>query len=194
MTLTRLSQIACFLPEFTPLKTLQPVYSKSSVSGGSMQDLLKAVKTHKGLSILLISGSPVSGTFSDSTASFTTVPNAPSLFLFGAYVSTPWTMERGTNCGDEESLLFQLSPIHEVFHANNGREGYVHIAQDGAVIFGDNQGASLTIDLTLQEVVFAHSAEIAGSFQGSTGVRSGKDWGETFRVDEVEVWMMAMQA
>ncbi|OAA60592.1 tldc domain containing protein 2 [Niveomyces insectorum RCEF 264] len=52
--------------------------------------------------------------------------------IFGAYVNQPWQLTHRTCFGDDRTVLFQLSPVHDVFGASTLNRDYVAFVKPSA--------------------------------------------------------------
>ena len=108
--------------------------------------------------------------------------------IYGAFLPVSWNGTQDTDFGSHDSLLFQLSPIHDVFRATKQRSQYSSFPATGGLLFGGIQGVRLSLDETLKEGVFTHEVSDQGSYENSFGVREHLQWEEAFRIEALEVW------
>jgi hypothetical protein len=131
-----------------------------------------------------------------------------SRVVFGVYITQPWKQTFKNCIGDAKTLLFQLEPVHEVFHASTVNNDYVSFTKaptshagigvgcphpkpkptaglDTHVILG---GVSLVLDGSFEFGVFTHhyTAGGGGAFYNSSTRRY--DWQDRFEIEGMEVW------
>ncbi|KAG0643405.1 TLD-domain-containing protein [Tuber brumale] len=120
--------------------------------------------------------------------------------VFGVFLNVPWKHSYKDCFGDAESLLFQLEPVHEVFHASRGSTEYAYFNKDDGIGFGSpmqklknhySQGylnlgpVSLTFDHSLEYGVFQNTG--GGGAYHSAGDEDYYTW-DVFEIEEIEVW------
>lgn len=227
LTLSALSQLSFFLKGSEIFRRLRPLYFGGD-SGFSLGSFDTKVFRWQAPTILLISGtrlpSSASGgrekTFVESlpssrfphggNGSRATGADEDTRVVFGAYVTTPWKHTSKECFGDSSTLLFQLEPIHEVFHASTVNTNYVCFSKSpssnspGGISFGcppppqrpTSSGirslgpVSLALDDSLEFAVFTHDVSGGGSFHAATPSTSTRcfSWQERFAIDALEVW------
>lgn len=187
-----LSQISFFLTQSVGFKDLRLLYTTSgSVSIGALKGHMKSWKDP---SMLLVSGyKPCIPKNQHATSAKAAEKER---FLYGAFLREPWNGSHDEDFGSHHSLLFQLSPIHEVFQARKQMSPYARFPATGGLLFGGTQGVRLSLDETLTEGVFTHEISDEGSYENSFGVRRNSRWEEAFLIKAVEmlgftelVWM-----
>lgn len=225
LDLSVLSQLSFFIPGNILFRRLRPLYS-GNTQGFSMGSFSKAVFNWRSPTILLVRGSllpsvPASArerTLSDSLPP-SRLPNSlsqsPNLsqstnLTFGAYIPTPWKQTNKACFSDSSTLLFQLAPIHDVFHASSLSTDYAYFNRPPTHPSGLGFGSplphqtqahtsahstihlgpvSLHLDDALEFGIFTHLAAGGGSFLPSQlPCRRGKDWQDRFEIEELEVW------
>lgn len=225
LDLTTLSQLSFFLKGSDLFRRLRPLYSVNT-HGFSMGSFEKQSFHWRAPTILLVSGrllptepsSTRERAFADSLPPkrhpSSVTPDSSSsdqIMTFGAYIPAQWKLTHKGCFGDASTVLFQLSPVHDVFHASSYSEDYVYFnrppTQPSGLGFGTpvpRQSASssthshsifrpgpvsLHLDDALEFGVFTHLAEGGGSFHPSRlPVRKSKNWQDRFEIDSLEVW------
>lgn len=112
-------------------------------------------------------------------------------YMFGAFIPTPSLDEQAIQDREhphwERALLFQLSPVHDVFRGIAGKPAWV---VDGeSVRFGDvESGAALVVSEGLRRAKFTQ--RVGGMREEETYRATGwrGDWGVDMRVEGIEVW------
>lgn len=223
LNLTVLSQLSFFIKGSNLFRRLRPLYNADK-HGFSMGSFSKQVFHWRAPSILLVSGrllpdSPATAherTLSDMLPPKrlpSSVPDAQAsstTLTFGAYIPQPWKQTHKSCFSDSSTLLFQLSPVHDVFPASTLATDYAYFnkppTHPAGIGFGTpipHQSAayththptmrpgpvSLHLDDGLEFGVFTHHAEGGGSFRPSQlPGRRYKDWQDRFEVESLEVW------
>lgn len=132
--------------------------------------------------------------------------------MFGLYLSQPWRHTHKDCLGGADTLLFQLSPVHDVFRASTLNTDYISFpkpapgtssAAIGGVAAGNpppstTRGSSssssislgpvsLLLDTNFEFGVFTHDyTSHGGAFQRSAIRRF--DFQDRFEIEELEVW------
>jgi len=210
-----LSQLSLFLPGSSLFRQLRLLYS-GGAAGFSMGSFETKVFDWLAPTILLIAGHRISDpptrgrerSFSD-TLPPKRFPDSykSSRVLFGVYMTQPWRQTHKNCIGDADTLLFQLEPVHEVFHASSVNNDYVSFTKpptsragigvgcphpkpkttagiDADVIFG---AVSLVLDGSFEFGVFTHYYTAGGgAFRGSS--TRPFDWQDRFEIESMEVW------
>ena len=207
-----LSQLSFFLKGDKLFQHLRLLYSGGD-NGFSMGSLEHRVFHWRAPSILLVSGTrlhqtPKSGrerTFADTLPPKRFPDSSPGnrisgRVIFGAYLTTPWKHTNKEAIGDISTLLFQLSPIHEVFRASSLSKHYFTFSKSG-IAFGNPPATkpisslpshtilgpiSLLLDASLEYGVFNHEGAGGGSFY--PGESRKQDWQDRFEIESLEVW------
>jgi hypothetical protein len=224
LNLTTLSHLSFFIKGTDLFRRLRPLYS-GNTHGFSMGSFEKQVFNWRAPSILLVSGrllpphptnarertladslppKRLPSSISDDEASSTTL-------TFGAYIPSQWKHTHKACFGDSETILFQLSPVHDVLHASSMSTDYVYFSRPPTQPSGVGLGTaippqtsahthqsqslfrpgpvSLHLDDALEFGVFTHLSEGGGSFHPSSlPCRRHKDWQDRFEIDSLEVW------
>ncbi|KAL8883860.1 MAG: hypothetical protein Q9215_007969 [Flavoplaca cf. flavocitrina] len=208
-----LSQISFFIKGNNLFRRLRPLYLGAD-AGFSLGSIEQKVFNWRAPSILLVSGtrlpSAPEGTrersFADSLPA-KRFPNGVSgnnshgKVIFGAYIDIPWKHTYKEAIGGSEMLLFQLSPLHEVFRASTLSKDYLTFTNSG-IGFGcppprskNVSGlsshtalgpVSLMLDSSLEFGVFTHDSTGGGSFHPSATRNS--DWQDRFEIENLEIW------
>ncbi|KAM0168533.1 hypothetical protein ACHAPF_010898 [Botrytis cinerea] len=215
LDLNVLSQLSFFLPGDSLFRRLRLLYSGGD-AGFSMGSFETRVFNWRAPTILLVAGnriedSPTGGqerNFAD-TLSPKRFANSgkSSRVVFGVYLSQPWRQTHKECFGDTDTLLFQLEPVHEVFHASVINKDYVAFSKPPSahpcLSFGCphpktkqtaglsthvNLGAvSLYLDSSFEFGVFTHNySSGGGAFHNSETRRT--DFQDRFEIESLEVW------
>ncbi|KAF7905837.1 hypothetical protein EAF00_000116 [Botryotinia globosa] len=215
LDLNVLSQLSFFLPGDSLFRRLRLLYSGGD-AGFSMGSFETRVFNWRAPTILLVAGnriedSPTGGqerNFAD-TLPPKRFPNSgkSSRVVFGVYLSQPWKQTHKECFGDTDTLLFQLEPVHEVFHASVINKDYVAFSKPPSahpcLSFGCphprtkqtaglsphvNLGAvSLYLDSSFEFGVFTHNySSGGGAFHNSETRRT--DFQDRFEIESLEVW------
>lgn len=215
LDLNVLSQLSFFLPGDSLFRRLRLLYSGGD-AGFSMGSFETRVFNWRAPTILLVAGnriedSPTGGqerNFAD-TLPPKRFPNSgkSSRVVFGVYLSQPWRQTHKECFGDTDTLLFQLEPVHEVFHASVINKDYVAFSKPPSahpcLSFGCphpktkqtaglsthvNLGAvSLYLDSSFEFGVFTHNySSGGGAFHNSETRRT--DFQDRFEIESLEVW------
>ena len=214
LDITTLSQISFFLPATSLFRRLRLLYSGAS-AGYSINSISQKVINWRVPSILLVSGrrldldhsSHHERSFTDSLP-YRSLPRSSQRDLkeqrlvFGAYINVPWKQTQKEAFGDSQTTLFQLEPVHDVFHASTINRDYVTfnlstgiglgcppaksslgMSSGHAMVLGP---VSLHLNSTLEYGVFTHD-DLGGGAFGTSRARSGS-WRDMFEIDSLEVW------
>lgn len=228
LNLTMLSQLSFFLNGSDLFRRLRPLYS-GNTHGFSMGSFEKQAFHWRAPTILLVSGrllpsepsSTRERTFADSlppkrypSSTATSASSEPEdqVMTFGAFIPAQWKLTHKGCFGDSSTILFQLSPTHDVFDASSYSEDYVYfnrppihpsglglgtpVPHQSASLHTPSSSAlfrpgpvSLHLDDALEFGVFTHIAEGGGSFHPSRlPGRKGRNWQDRFEIDSLEVW------
>jgi hypothetical protein len=218
LNLTVLNQLSFFIKGSNLFRRLRPLYS-GNIHGFSMGSFEKQVFNWRAPSILLVSGrlllsTPTStrervltdmlppkrlpSSISEDKASSTTL-------TFGAYIPVQWKQTPKACFSDTDTVLFQLSPVHDVFKASTTNSEYAYFnkppTQPAGVGFGSSHHnthtqsqlrlgpVSLHLDDALEFGIFTHMSEGGGSFHPSQlPCRRGKNWQDRFEIESIEIW------
>ncbi|KAK0648844.1 TLD-domain-containing protein [Cercophora newfieldiana] len=222
MNLDVLSQLSFFIPGTSLFRRLRLLYSGDD-DGFSMGSFETKVFNWRAPTILLVRGTRLLANISHRiTASESAFLSAlpPKRFrngtddenetlTFGLYIGQPWKHTNRECFGGEDTLLFQLEPIHDVFRASTLNKDYVTYTKPSAstshagISFGcpppqntQTYRRSSTIALGTVSLVLDGSFEFGcfthdytsrgGAFQPSA-VRNF-DFQERFEIESLEVW------
>ncbi|KAF2402822.1 hypothetical protein EJ06DRAFT_489388 [Trichodelitschia bisporula] len=146
-----LAQLASFLPLST-LSNLQPLYSGSN-DGFSMGSFEKAVFHYRAPTLLLLRGSLLPSnptgstqrTFTESLPSRHFPSSAPpkTPLVYGLFLPEPWRLTPKHPIGGPGTLLFQLSPTHDVFPASTLSASYAYFCRGPSLHTGLGAGSAL---------------------------------------------------
>ncbi|KAK4229250.1 restriction of telomere capping protein 5 [Podospora fimiseda] len=221
MNLNVLSQISFFIPGSNLFRKLRLLYSGEE-DGFSMGSFETKVFNWRAPTILLVSGTRLlerdHRTTGSESAFFTTLPakRFPSgsqveeeTLTFGVYLNQPWKHTHRECFGDEETILFQLQPVHDVFRASAFNKDYASFIKpsSSSPIGGISVGCppppqsqayrrsstialgpvSLVLDSSFEYGCFTHNyMSHGGAFQGSVARKF--DFQERFEISSLEVW------
>jgi hypothetical protein len=213
LNLNILSQLSFFLKGDCIFRRLRPLYLGGE-AGFSMGSFEQRVFNWRAPSILIVAGNrlPDNPHGSQERAFADKLPpkrfaNGPTgnppteKVIYGAYLDVPWKRTNKEAIGSSETLLFQLAPIHEVFHASTISKDYA-ICTSAGISFGCppprpkpvsglpshlTLGAvSLALDDSLEFGVFTHDRAGGGSFHPSR--TRTNNWQDRFEIVSLEVW------
>jgi hypothetical protein len=223
LNLTVLSQLSFFIKGNNLFRRLRPLYSGNK-HGFSMGAIEKQCFNWRAPTILLVSGRLLPQTpsnareraFADMLPTKrhpSSIPDSSDATItFGAYIPTQWKLTHKGCFGDASTILFQLSPTHDIFSASPYSTDYVYFnrapTHPAGLGFGTavpHQSSahhssssatklrlapvSLHLDDALEFGVFTHLAEGGGSFHPSRlPCRKEKSWQDRFEIDCLEVW------
>ncbi len=222
MNLNVLSQLSFFIPGSTLFRRLRLLYSGDD-DGFSMGSFESKVFNWRAPTILLVRGTRLSDepghkSGGSESAFLATLPakrfpngsNADAdRVTFGLYVSQPWRHTHRECFGADDTILFQLDPIHDVFRASTLNKDYVSFTKMSAstahagISFGcpapqQSQTyrrssivplgpVSLVLDSSFEFGCFTHDyTSRGGAFQNSV-VRKF-NFQDRFEVESLEVW------
>jgi hypothetical protein len=217
-----LSQISFFIPSSSLFRKLRLLYSGDE-DGFSMGSFESKVFNWRAPTILLVSGTrleddPTHKGIGAESAFLKTLPSRrfpPGSLVknerltYGVYLSQPWKHTHRECFGGEDTLLFQLQPIHDVFRASTVNRDYASFNKPsasvpiGGVSFGcpppqSTQAyrrsnvvslgpVSLALDSSFEFGCFTHNyTSRGGAFQ--TSVARKFDFEDRFRISSIEVW------
>jgi hypothetical protein len=136
-----LNQLSSFMGGNALFRRLQPLYSSAS-HGFSMGGFEKAVFNWRAPSIFLVTGRLLADKASNSrersfvdslpykrfSPSFhSSDANLDTRITYGAYVPVPWKQTPKHAFGTSSTVLFQLSPMHDVFPASAVDSSYIYL-------------------------------------------------------------------
>jgi hypothetical protein len=215
LDLNALSQLSFFIPSSSIFRRLRLLYSGGD-AGFSMGSFETKVFHWRAPTILLVSGNrimdPPKGTqeraFSDTLPAKRFRDSSKSSHLvFGVYLSQPWKQTHKECIGDTDTVLFQLEPTHEVFHASTLNNEYVAFTKAPTSHAGISIGnphpkakqtnglgshvllgaTSLLLDSAFEFGVFTHNyTSGGGAFHSSKSRRY--DFQDRFEIESLEVW------
>jgi TLD/Domain of unknown function len=215
LDLNVLSQLSFFLPGDSLFRRLRLLYSGGD-AGFSLGSFETKVFNWRAPTILLVSGNriadpPTGGqerAFSDTLAPKRFPDSGKSdHVVFGVYVGQPWHQTHKECFGDTETKLFQLEPVHEVFHASSINTDYVSFTKPpsahSGIAFGCphpkakqtaglathvSLGAvSLLLDSSFEFGVFTHNYSSGGGAFHNSKTRK-YDFQDRFEIESLEVW------
>ncbi|CAK7203760.1 Restriction of telomere capping protein 5 [Sporothrix eucalyptigena] len=151
MNLNILSQLSFFIPGSSLFHRLRPLYSGDS-DGFSMGSFETKVFNWRAPTILLVKGTRISDRPHGQEATFDSAlpqrrfphgngkwatagsndDDDDETLIFGAYISQPWRLTHRECFGDSGTILFQLSPVHDVFGASTINHDYVAFVKPSA--------------------------------------------------------------
>lgn len=230
MNLNVLSQLSFFIPGTSLFRRLRFLYSGDN-DGFSMGSFETKVFNWRAPTLLLVRGSRLeedgpgyhsAGNGAESTFTASLPPrrfptgssgrtDSDSL-TFGVYLPEPWRHTHREAFGGEETTLFQLEPVHDVFHASSlntdratfsrpsGATDHPGVAfgcpppgqpsssyghhKSGVMSLGP---VSLVLDSSFEFGCFTHDyGSRGGAFRNSVARKF--DFQERFSVESLEVW------
>ncbi|KAK4236470.1 restriction of telomere capping protein 5 [Achaetomium macrosporum] len=221
MNLSVLSQISFFIPGSSLFRRLRLLYAGDE-DGFSMGSFESKVFHWRAPTILLVSGTRLSdepghahtGPASNFLAALPPQRAASGgdrdeRLTFGIFLSSPWKHTHRECFGSNDTLLFQLQPIHDVFRASTVNNDYALFTKPsapallGGISFGcpppqSTQAyrrsnvmslgpVSLVLDDSFEFGCFTHSySSQGGAFQ--TSVVRKFDFQDRFEISSIEVW------
>lgn len=230
LNLNVLSQLSFFIPGETLFRRLRLLYSGDD-DGFSMGSFETKVFNWRAPTILLVRGSRLeedgpgfraSGNSAEANFTASLPPRRfptgsggrtdSDTLTFGVYLPEPWRHTHREAFGGEETVLFQLEPIHDVFHTsslNTDRATFTRpsgATEHPGVTFGcpppgqpsSSYGhhksgvkslgpVSLVLDSSFEFGCFTHDySSRGGAFRGS--VARNFDFQERFAIQSLEVW------
>ena len=215
LDLNVLSQLSFFIPGSLLFRRLRLLYSGGE-AGFSMGSFESKVFNWRAPTILLVSGSRISDppTGVPEKAFAETLPpkrfpdsSKSSRVVFGVYMTQPWRQTHKDCIGDADTLLFQLEPVHEVFHASSVNNDYISFTKPPTSHAGIGIGCphpkpkptaglsshvalgavSLLLDNSFEFGALTHNYTAGGgAFHSSSSRRY--DWQDRFEVESLEVW------
>lgn len=213
LNLEILSQLSFFIKGNNLFRRLRPLYLGAD-AGFSLGSIEQKVFNWRAPSILLVSGTRLSSmpTGSRERAFADSLPpkrfpdgasgnNSKAKVIFGAYIDVPWKHTYKEAIGSSEMLLFQLSPVHEVFRASTLSTDYLTFTKTGIGLGCPPPKAknisgmsshtalgtvSMMLDSSLEFGVFTHDNTGGGSFHPSQTRTS--DWQDRFEIESLEIW------
>ncbi|KAK4187819.1 restriction of telomere capping protein 5 [Podospora australis] len=222
MDLNLMSQLSFFIPGESLFRRLRLLYSGDE-DGFSMGSFESKVFNWRAPTILLVSGTrlPHGNEYKTKGAEAGFLSTLPSKrfpsgshgsdqkLTFGVYLKHPWKHTHRECFGDEDTVLFQLQPIHDVFRASKGNKDYASFMKPspstpiGGVAFGcpppqPTQAyrranvfalgpVSLVLDSSFEFGCFQHHyTSHGGAFQPSIARKF--DFDDRFEISSIEVW------
>jgi hypothetical protein len=215
LDLNVLSQLSFFIPGSSLFRQLRLLYSGGE-HGFSLGSFETRVFNWRAPTILLVSGNRISDppeggqerAFSDTLRPKRFPDSGKSDHVtFGVYVSQPWHQTHKECFGDSDTKLFQLEPVHEVFHGSSINTDYVAFTKPPSASSGIYIGCphpkakhtaglstlvnlgpvSLMLDASFEFGVFTHNyTSGGGAFHNSETRRS--DFQDRFEIESLEVW------
>ncbi|KLU88655.1 hypothetical protein MAPG_07640 [Magnaporthiopsis poae ATCC 64411] len=217
-----MSQLSFFIPGSTLFRRMRLLYSGEE-DGFSMGSFESKVFNWRAPTVLLVRGRRL-GDRPEGTQEHAFADSLPPRrfpggsgggedeeLTFGAYVAQPWRHTHRDCFGDEQSVLFQLGPVHDVFRASMLNKDYAAFvkpspsASHPGVAFGcppptTNSKASssssapvalgsvsLFLDSSFEFGVFTHDhARRGGAF--ATSVVRRRNLQDRFAIESLEVW------
>lgn len=105
--------------------------------------------------------------------------------VFGYHL--PW-YDSSDKEGRNHCLLFQLSPVHDMFRGYNAERPGLKIDENGSLIFGEKgNGVALVLERELKRMTVFHSVSSGNEIYGATSWRG--DWQMDVQVEEIEMWL-----
>ncbi|KAK3291816.1 TLD-domain-containing protein [Chaetomium fimeti] len=224
MNLNVLSQISFFIPGSSLFRRLRLLYSGDE-DGFSMGSFESKVFNWRAPTILLVSGTrlPDEALHEHSGPASAFLSTLPSQrfppgnksggkhqrLTFGVYLDQTWKHTHRECFGSEDSIMFQLEPVHDVFRASTMNKDYASFTKPsgsaplGGISFGcpppqPTQAyrrsnimslgpVSLALEDSFEFGCFTHNyTSQGGAFQ--TSVARKFDFQERFEISSIEVW------
>ena len=208
-----LSQLSFFMKGSTVFHHLRPLFLGEE-AGFSLRSFELKVFNWQAPTILLVAGTRLppnplgtrQKTFADSLpakrfSNSSSGNSSSDRVIYGAFLPVPWKFTHKEPIGSDETLLFQLEPIHEVFRASRVVKDYATFGK-GGIGFGNAlpptkaiRGTSppqplgpvsMFLDSSLEYGVFNHNSAGGGAFQNSQFRH--EDWQDRFEIESLEVW------
>lgn len=234
LDLNVLSQLSFFIPGSSLFRRLRLLYSGGE-AGFSMGSFETKVFNWRAPTILLVRGSRVADVphtgqsasfasslppkrFPDGTRTSGSTENSNDRLTFGIYLDQPWKHTSKECIGGDDSVLFQLEPVHDVFPAAPGaNRDYVSFTKpptNRALLAAgcphpksskaahhfhgggrDSAGpplslgpVSLLIDGSFEYGVFNHDHASRGAGAFQSSVSRRFDFQDRFEIESLEVW------
>ncbi|KAK0610403.1 TLD-domain-containing protein [Bombardia bombarda] len=198
MSLNLLSQLSFFIPGTSLFRRTRLLYSGDD-DGFSMGSFETKVFNWRAPTILLVRGTRLQDHRSTGAESSFLATLPPKRFpngssgdrvTFGAYISQPWKHTHRECFGSEDTLLFQLEPVHDVFRASAVNKDYVTFVKPSAAVAAGHAGISLGCpppQPSFEFGCFTHDyTSRGGAFQTSMARRF--NFQDRFEVTSLEVW------
>lgn len=222
LNLDVLSQLSFFIPGTSLFRRLRLLYS-GEVDGFSMGSFESKVFNWRAPTLLLVRGNRLPGGDSHRSTgpelSFLSTlpprrlppggPDDNDALTFGLYLGQPWKHTHRECFGGDDTLLFQLEPVHDVFRASTMNRDYVSYTKPSTATShaGINVGCpppqptqtyrrastialgpvSLVLDDSFEFGCFTHDfTSKGGSFLNSAARQV--DFQEHFEIVSLEVW------
>ncbi|KAH6615411.1 TLD-domain-containing protein [Chaetomium sp. MPI-SDFR-AT-0129] len=220
-----LSQLSFFIPGASLFRRLRLLYSGDE-DGFSMGSFESRVFNWRAPTLLLVSGTRLSAETERSqkgpaSTFLSTIPaqrlppgnknggEREERLTYGVYLSQPWKHTYRECFGNEETVMFQLHPVHDVFHASTVNKDYASFTKSspsslpGGVSFGCPPpqpthayrrsnimplgSVSLMVEDSFEYGCFTHNyTSQGGAFQASAARQF--DFQDRFEVSSIEVW------
>ncbi|KAK7983244.1 Oxidoreductase [Apiospora arundinis] len=216
LTPNLVSQLSFFIPGSELFRRLRLLYSGAD-AGFSMGSFETKVFNWRAPTLLLVSGTRLAesanshhhvqgaeGLFTDSLPPRRFPDGSPAgrsedRVVFGLLVKQPWRTAHRECFGDADTLLFQLSPVHDVFRASSMNTNYVSFAKPPSAAF-----PGITVGCPPAQIrdgvatpdpahpgpgygVFTHDyTSRGGAFATSCARRY--DFQDRFQIEDIEVW------
>jgi len=169
LDLNLLSQLSFVFSDKSIFRRLRPLYLGHD-HGYSMGSFENSVFKWHSPSILLVSGTLLSPTTKQSNARafldelphrrLSSSVNSPlplepgaastaspaqdtQRIIYGAYIPVPWEATNKSTFGTDETTLFQLSPVHDVFPASSVNQNYTYFNKPPSLYSGLGFGSPL---------------------------------------------------
>jgi len=219
MNANRLSQLSFFIPGGDLFQRLRLLYAGAD-DGYSMGSFEAKVFNWRAPTILLVSGTRIHAQSRSSSSQLAFEDTVPSRrfpddpqqghkdrVVYGCLVKEPWQLSSKACFGGEGTLLFQLSPFHDVFLPSALNRNYISFSKSPSPNPGVSIGCappglsstsrsaplrslgsvSLSLDSSFEFGIFNHDYTSQGGAFASSNVRK-YDFQTRFRVDDIEVW------
>lgn len=175
LTLPRMAQLESFLYNSICMADLPRIQTYSHATPSTSENLIEAINTISECALLIISGH----TSTNDTC------------IFGAFIARPAVdgpcIHDGRSDYEETALLFQLSPIHDVFRGRKGKAAW-SLTTNGIEFGRKGFGVALTIDNALSNGVLSHIASQPSNKATYSTTESRGSFEILFRVKSIELW------
>ena len=171
LTLPVLSQLGLFMP--TSLNFAQLTQRFTTDDTHDINDLIQSLVSWEAPFVLLVTGLDV--------VENGQVENPRTIGMFLPHISSATQYKDG---GSQDNFIFQLSPVHEVFRADNREVQDAKFNAEGFVSSAC-QGVRLMLDKRLEYSTLMHGGK---EHQLRSDVERGSHWERKIKVKNMEAW------
>ncbi|KAK6829807.1 Restriction of telomere capping protein 5 [Apiospora arundinis] len=207
LTPNLVSQLSFFIPGSELFRRLRLLYSGAD-AGFSMGSFETKVFNWRAPTLLLVSGTRLAesanshhhvqgaeGLFTDSLPPRRFPDGSPAgrsedRVVFGLLVKQPWRTAHRECFGDADTLLFQLSPVHDVFRASSMNTNYVSFAKPPSAAFpGITVGCPPPKSATAsRHPTLRTLGPVSLVIDSSFDCARRYDFQDRFQIEDIEVW------